>query len=437
MTAIPFGYGPLKPDPAGVLDLPQGFSYRLLSHAGAIMDDGLAVPGKHDGMAAYLGPAGSTILMRNHEIAALHTKAHSPFGERYERLPNADMARLYDPGRSVLGNAMPCRGGVTRVVFDTRRQRIIEQHLALGGTEYNCAGGMTPRRTWISCEEMVRGPEHGPPWTKRHGYCFEVPVDGEGQCIPMPIVPMGRFRHEAVAVDPTTGIVYLTEDREDSCLYRYLPNDSNRLLEGGVLQALCMDGCGSADTRDWDSTMPLRRGVPAAVHWIDVEDVDSSDDSLRYQAFKNGAARFARAEGCWMGRDEVWFACTTGGRTRHGQLMRYLPSRFEGTPGEKAHPGRLELFLQPDDPSIIENADNITMAPWGDLIVCEDGKAPEYLLGMTPGGGVYRLARNAGSSAEFAGACFSPDGSTLFVNLQTPGTTVAITGPWQVTDRNG
>jgi hypothetical protein len=436
-TIDPFGYGPLHNDPAGLLDLPEHFHYRFLSLAGTPMDDGLLVPGRHDGMAAFTGPSGSTVLMRNQEIAHIHTAVHSPWGDDYAHWRTADQHKCYDRGRGMFGHAIPCRGGVVRLTYDTRRQRVVNQHLALAGTEYNCAGGVTPRRTWISCEEYVIGPEHGAPWTKRHGYCFEVPVDGKGLCTPEPIVPMGRFRHEAVAVDPRTGIVYLTEDREDGVFYRYLPDHPDRFLEGGRLQALCLDGCDSADTRDWDAAMPLRRAIAESVHWIDVEDVDSNDDSLRYQCYKNGAARFARAEGCWMGADEVWFACTTGGRTKHGQIMRYRPSRFEGTQGEGGHPGTLELFMQPDDPSVIENADNITLAPWGDLIVCEDGPGSQHLLGVTAKGAVYRLARNAASKTEFAGACFSPDGSTLFVNLQKPGATIAITGPWRAGTASG
>ncbi|MCH2137828.1 MAG: PhoX family protein [Phycisphaerales bacterium] len=425
------GYGPLVPDPAGKLDLPAGFTYRTLSLAGTPMDDGLLVPGRHDGMAAFPGPMGTTILMRNHEIAHIHTEVHSPWGDDWSRWRRINPDLIWDRGRGMFGHPLPCRGGVTRITYDTRRQRVVEQHLALAGTEYNCAGGPTPWQSWISCEEYVTGPEHGAPWTKRHGYCFDVPVQGTGLCRPEPIIPMGRFRHEAVAVDPRTGVIYLTEDREDGVFFRFIPDVHDRPAEGGRLQALCLDGCASADTRDWDASMPLVRDVPESVHWIDVEDVDSHDDSLRYQCYKRGAARFARAEGCWMGDNEVWFACTTGGRTKHGQLMRYRPSRFEGTPGEDAHPGSIELFLQPDDPSVIENADNITMAPWGDIIVCEDGSGGDRLLGVTPSGKVYRIAANRASSTEFAGACFSPDGTTLFVNQQKPGVTLAITGPWR------
>ena len=75
--------------------------------------------------------------------------------------------------------------------------------------------------------------------------------------------------------------------------------------------------------------------------------------------------------------------------------------------------------------------DNITLAPWGDLIACEDGDGENFLVGVTPEGEPYRLARNAMNDSEFAGAVFSPDRTTLFVNIQTPGLTLAITGPWR------
>jgi hypothetical protein len=302
--------------------------------------------------------------------------------------------------------------------------------LILAGTDYNCAGGPTPRGTWISCEETTVGPEHGLPWQQPHGYCFEVAADLDtGLVKPQPIKSMGRFRHEAVAVNPQTGIVYLSEDLGDGLMYRYVPNDPVKLLEGGRLQAMAMSGRLSADTRDWEGVPPWSPGDVRAVHWIDVEDVDSADDSLRYQGFEKGAARFARAEGMWHGNDEVFFACTTGGRAKAGQLWRYRPSpsEIEGTSLEHEQPATLELFLQPDDPSVLENADNITQSPGGDLVVCEDGGGEQFLLGVTPKGTVYPIARNAVSNTEFAGCCYSPDGSTLFVNLQRPGLTLAIT----------
>ncbi|NIP58442.1 MAG: DUF839 domain-containing protein, partial [Gemmatimonadetes bacterium] len=113
-----------------------------------------------------------------------------------------------------------------------------------------------------------------------------------------------------------------------------------------------------------------------------------------------------------------------------GQIWKYVPSPREGTDGEWDEPATLQLFVEADEGALLENADNLTMAPWGDLIVCEDGTGDDYLVGVTPDGDLYRFAHNARSTGEFAGACFSPDGSTLFVNMQSEALTLAITGPW-------
>ncbi len=167
------------------------------------------------------------------------------------------------------------------------------------------------------------------------------------------------------------------------------------------------------------------------VQWIDLEEVESPDGDSRYRGFESGAARFARGEGIYYGDGEVFIACTNGGVARKGQIWRYRPSPAEGTPDESTRPGTLELFVEPNDGTIIENADNLAVAPWGDLVVCEDGTGDDYLLGITPQGAIYKLARNLNGNGEFAGACFSPDGSTFFVNMQLDGWTLAITGPWQ------
>jgi len=420
--------GPLLPDPLGVIDLPQGWTYQIISRAGEEMDDGLLVPGKHDGMAAFPGPGDTTVLLRNHEISPAH-KTVGPFGPDYKRLDLVDRSRIYDLGRTPLGTDMPSRGGCTRLVYDTNRGELLSHRLILAGTDYNCAGGPTPRGTWITCEETTVGPEHGLPWRQPHGYCFEVPVDVTQELVPpQPIKTMGRFRHEAVAVNPQTGIVYLSEDVVDGVLYRYLPENPSKLLEGGRLQALVLTDRRSADLRDWDGEPVMRQGDVRSVEWVDLEDVDSTEDSLRYQAFERGAARFARTEGMWHGHQEFFFACTTGGRAKAGQLWRYrpAPASIEGTSNESLKPPTLELFLQPDNPNVLENADNITQSPAGDLIVCEDGPGEEFLLGVTPQGRTYAIARNAMNTSEFAGCCFSPDGRTLFVNLQNPGLTLAI-----------
>jgi secreted PhoX family phosphatase len=243
---------------------------------------------------------------------------------------------------------------------------------------------------------------------------------------------MGRFKHEAVAVDPASGAVYLTEDRHDGCIYRYLPKVADRLVEGGRLQALAIAGHSSLDTRNWHAKRDVEIGDRLALDWIDLEDVEPADDSLREQAFKRGAALFARGEGMWRGADGIYFACTIGGSRRLGQIWRLRPSGRTGGAGERSEPATLELFVEPNNATVVENADNITVAPWGDLIVCEDGPGQQFLLGITPAGDIYKLARNALNGSEFAGATFSPDASTLFVNIQHPhGLTLAITGPWK------
>lgn len=415
------GFGALLPDPKGLLDLPEGFNYRVLSRQGETMDDGLRVPGMHDGMGAFPSlrpdgtPDGRTILVRNHEIEDAH-KTVGPFGDDGALPRGFDRARVYDAG-----HGRPSRGGTTTLVYDTRTGELETHFLSLAGTERNCAGGPTPWNSWISCEEsVVRKNDR---FERDHGWCFEVPATNTlagGPARPRPITAMGRFNHEAVCVDPRSGFVYLTEDREDGLFYRFVPAVRGDLHAGGRLQALGVRDRPGLDTRNWEQ-QTVRVGRPLQAVWIDMDEVDSPEDDLRLRGRRAGAARFARGEGAWWGADAAYFACTSGGRIGAGQIWRLTP----GVTGDE-----LELFLEPNDRSVIENADNITFAPWGDIIVCEDGASPQYLLGVTPPGAVYQLGCNSGGKSEFAGACFSPDGTTLFVNVQRDGLTLAITGPW-------
>lgn len=421
----------LKPDFYETLDLPAGFSYTLISEVGETMDDGLLVPGKHDGMGAFPGPHGRTIVVRNHEMEASATE-DSPFGRRRRLLRKIDRAKLYDGGQG----KKPGLGGTTTVVFNTKNQRLEKHFLSLAGTYRNCAGGVTPWNSWITCEEDVSRPnEDGQhpddSMEKEHGYNFEVPAsDRIGLADPIPLKAMGRFRHEAVAIDPRTGIIYQTEDRGDGLLYRFIPKTNGQLAAGGRLEALKLRDLSRADTRNWrQHVIASRQLLP--VEWVNIQNVEApDDDDLRYQGFfDRGAARFARAEGCWFGRDALFFACTNGGNKRKGQIWRYVPSPDEGRASEQKNPGMLELYIEPNDGSLVENCDNLAIAPWGDLIICEDGVSPQYLVGVTPEGRIYKLAKT--TMGELAGACFSPDGSTLFLNIQATGLTVAITGPWE------
>ena len=420
-------FGPLQDDPDGIIALPPGFSYKIFSRAGESMSDGLLVPARHDGMAAFAGPSGMTILVRNHELGSSARTELGPFGSDLALIDLIDRELLYDDG----GGNSPALGGTTTLVYDTTAQELVSHHLSLSGTLLNCAGGPTPWGSWISCEEIVSESEDG--LTRSHGYNFEVVAGQPGLQRGVPLTDMGRFKHEAVAVHPSSGIIYQTEDLGDGILYRFIPHVPGSLTEGGRLQALVVSEMPSLDTRNWETAdVSLRTRMETA--WIDLDNVDSPDDDLRYRGFESGAARFARGEGIFYGeRDgspEVYIACTDGGAARKGQIWTYRPSPFEGTDQEISNPGSLELFVEPNNGTIIENGDNLCVAPWGDIIVCEDGTGDDYLLGITPEGEIYKLARDLNGTGEFAGCCFSPDGSTLFVNKQIDGWTLAITGPW-------
>jgi len=243
---------------------------------------------------------------------------------------------------------------------------------------------------------------------------------------------MGRFQHEAAAVDQPSGIVFLTEDQWHSLFYRFLPNVPGQLHKGGRLQALAIIGEPAKNTHNWDrSDIAVDRRL--ATHWIDLEDVDGDLDDLRLRGAAAGAATFARGEGLTVANDDFAFACTIGGPARLGQVFLYEPSPYEGTSREQESPGHLTLIAQGNENSLFRNCDNLTLAPWGDLVLCEDTVDPVAacgLVGIRPDGAHYRIGNNAYSNSEIAGVCFSPDGKIMFVNIQYPGITLAITGPW-------
>ena len=445
--ALENSFGPLVRDPEGILDLPEGFSYRILSRAGDAMDDGLRVPGATDGMAAFPGPEGRVVLVRNHELRSGSREAGA-FGDDNEALGKLPKEDLYDWGHG----EMPGLGGTTTVVYNAQTGAVEREFLSLAGTAVNCAGGPTPWHSWVSCEETSQRIDE--PIEKDHGYNFEVPATTKiRRAAPVPLKAMGRFRHEAIAVDPRSGIVYQTEDTGSSLLYndigssliysdfgssliysdtdysliyRFIP-DAPGKLTAGRLQALAVIDHPSLDTRNWEKVL-VRPSEPLAVRWVDIENVESPDNDLRFQGSDGkGCARFGRGEGMWYGREAIYFACTNGGRKKKGQIFRYQPS-----PDEGKVPGMLELFVEPNDGDLVDNADNLTVSPFGDLIVCEDNDRARgnNLVGITPAGQIYRFGHNRMNESEFSGATFSPDGEVLFVNIQYPGTTLAIYGPW-------
>jgi secreted PhoX family phosphatase len=424
------GFGDLIRDPDGVIDLPAGFSYTIISRKGEEMNDGLLVPAKHDGMAAFRGENGTIRIVCNHENY-ISMQRDGPFGGKLGRLGLVEQSKIYDFGNGT----SPGTGGTTTIHYDPSTKERLSIHMSLSGTEINCAGGAMPWGSWLSCEETFRDPgssfESGKivHREKRHGYIFEVPAHEDGLAEPVPLTEMGRFEHEAAAADPASGAIYLTEDRHRSLLYRFIPNRPGVLREGGRLQALAVVGKPGLDTRNWGSRT-LTPGEWFDTEWIDLEDTDGDDNDLRLRGRDKGAAIFARGEGICYADGDLAFTCTIGGPARLGQVFAYRPSPAEATPGEVADPGRLSLIAESTADSLLRNGDNLTLSPWGDLLSCEDTSGNCGLIGIRPDGQQYCVASNSYTSAELAGICFSPDGDVMFVNIQQNGTTLAITGPW-------
>lgn len=384
-------YGPLVADPNGVLDLPAGFTYRRLSETGQTMTDGYKVPGGHDGMGAFDGGNGNTILIRNHELSL--TSANGV---------GAPNTKKYNTNG---------RGGCTKLIVRPDRT-LLSHYGVLAGTIRNCAGGPTPWNSWLSCEETFES-NNG----KKHGYVFEVPSSSTTFVTPVALTAMGRFNHEAAAVDPNSGYVYMTEDRGDGLFYRFVPTQRNNLSAGGSLYALKITSMPGVNT-----TSGFPKNSPKAVEWVKIDTPDPANDTVRIEGYNKGAARFSGGEGIFYGNSYIYFTCKSGGSSADGQIWRYHIAN-----------NTVELYIEPNNSGILDNPDNIVIAPNGELFLCEDGDGTDYIIGITSSGQLYKFAKNALNTSEFAGVCFSPDGQTMFVNMQSPGITFAIwrtSGTW-------
>jgi secreted PhoX family phosphatase len=402
-------YGPLYPvadETTGLplLHLPQGFRYVSFGWTGDPLADGTPTPALHDGMAAFSFRGGRLRLVRNHEIGP-----GTPF----------ETELAYDPGAG---------GGTTTLEFNAFSGKVTKAWASISGTVRNCAGGPTPWGSWISGEETTEGPTATNGLTKPHGYAFEVPV--VGTAAPEPIRDMGRFSHEAMAVDPATGDVYETEDAgNNSGFYKFVPRHPGHLHFGGTLSMLALRDHWQADMR---TNQPSE---PRAVTWVPIGVPDPADpaaQSVFSQGFAGGGARFARLEGCWYGNQRIYFVSTSGGNSGQGQVWEYDPAAET-----------LRLLFESPGTEVLNAPDNLCVSPRGGLVLCEDGGGIEFVHGLTVDGTIFRFARNnvvlggerngiAGDfrGSEFAGACYSPDGRWLFFNVQSPGITFAVTGPW-------
>jgi hypothetical protein len=409
------GYGPLRPaaDEAtglNLIELPDGFRYVSFGWTGDEMAGGVRTPGAHDGMAAFTTSDGMVALIRNHELGT---------GPAFAR------GLAYDDRAA---------GGTTTLTFDPRDGRWLSARASLSGTLRNCAGGPTPWGTWLTCEETTTGTSDDPLVLRNHGYVFEVPLDRSPSR--EPLYDMGRFVHEAVAVDPETGIVYQTEDQRRSGWYRFIPTTRGQLAMGGRLQMLAIAGRPRFDTRTGQ-----RPGTRHPIRWVDIEQPtrahrvakDRDGAGVFSQGLEAGGAVFARLEGAWYADGRIFVTATDGGNAKMGQVWELNIAEQE-----------IRLVFESPGADVLNMPDNLVVSPRGGLVLCEDGTANPCVHGLTRDGRLVRFARNATvlngerngfkgdfRNREFAGATFSPDGQWLFVNIQTPGVTLAITGPWE------
>lgn len=439
------GYGPPIEREGALLYLPAGFSYVAFSATGSKMSDGHRVPGAHDGMRSFTVPGKPDLvrLVRNHELGGV--------GEAHERA-----RKSYDK---------KAPGAVTVVDFNTRTQKVDRSFLALAGTIENCSGGYGGRdnRSWLSCEESTEGLLEG--YEKPHGYVFEVSADADGLLTPVPLKAMGRFVHEAAERDERTGVVYMTEDEGPDGFYRFLPNDKHDLKKGGTLWMLAIDGKPQYETATGQTV-----GKALDAHWVQIDDPDPEDaeenaSSVLEQGVAKGGALFAGLEGLYVKHGMAFFSASEGGEAERGQIWQYVPV-------DQDH-GKLILLFESSGRDVLDGPDNLCISPRGSIVIGEDGDGEEWIDGddscrvagdnyvrfISPEGIAYDFARvprtldlvltdyddfeedcNADplpgpgevmGASETCGVNFSPDGRWLFLNIQYPGVTLAITGPWQ------
>ena len=346
--------GPLAAEPdANGLRLPPGFTSRVVAKTGEVVEGtGYMWHVFPDGGACFLTEDGGWIYTSNSEML-------------------------------VVGRVS---GGVSALRFDASGNIVSAQRI-LEGTSVNCAGGPTPWHTWLSCEEVSRGQV----WE----------TDPWGEHPPVARPALGVFKHEAVAVDPENGHLYLTEDEGEGCFYRFVPDTSTPEghpdLHSGRLEVaeVAADG---------------------AVTWHALPD-PQFQGSVRCNAQVEAATHFSGGEGIWYHAGVIYFS-TKG--DHHVRAYRVADAR-------------IDVIYDGSDTEGLHGVDNLTVSCCGDVLVAEDGGSMQ-VVAVLPDGTLKPLVQVVGhDSSEITGPAFDPSGTRLYFSSQRGpggGWTFEVTGPF-------
>lgn len=347
-----------EPDANG-LRLPPGFASRIVARAGDRPAASAAYvwPTWPDGGASFATEGGGWVYVANSEV----------------------------------GNN---GGGVGALRCDASGN-VVDAYSILQGTSRNCAGGLTPWGTWLSCEEVDSG------------RVWECDPLGRRAAVVHPA--LGTFNHEAAVVDPDRGQVYLSEDKGDGRLYRFTPErvrpDDALDLSSGILEVARI-------------VEPAEAGG-GRVEWLAIPDARGTDTPTRHQV--PASTPFNGGEGMWFAHGAVYL--TTKGDNR---VWVYRPE------------DRMLSVLYDDDrfaEPVLTGVDNVLVSASGDVLVAEDGGNMQLVV-ITPRGRVVPLVEIPGQPlSEIAGPAFDPSGKRLYFSSQRGGPSLAgmtyeITGPF-------
>ncbi len=321
---------------------------------------------------------------------------HDYFGYNWHSAPDGGATfAIADGGWIYVSNCeMPDGNGGAGSIRFHKNGKLIDAYSILNNTSWNCAGGHTPWGTWLSCEE------------DNYGQVWECDPYGKKDAIVHPL--LGRFIHEAVAVDPNTMQLYLTEDRRKGCLYRYTSNRINERgypdLDNGFLEVA-----------------EIINGETGALRWHLIPDPQAKDTATRKQVTQSSS--FNRGEGIWFHEDAIFFTTTGNNRVYAYDIKSNDLSILYNA----------ALYIAP----ILTGVDNITSNESGDLLVTEDGGDLQIVIIAKPGKIKPFLQLIGHDRSEITGPAFSPDGSRFYFSSQrgttgrsVDGITFEITGPF-------